>query len=274
MEAFVARHSPQSKVRADLTLRPVTAIPELGLNLFIGTDKTGVSSTSLLLLLGVLVLLVSCLNYANLEAAQADTRVKETVLRRIVGAGGLQIFIQHLVEAFLVSLAALAIALLIAGFTILISDQSLSAALRLALFDTPISWALMVALVLIVGLIASIYPGVVLSRVKPAHGLRTKRSRSGSRLVAALLVGAQFSAASFLLITVFVMRQQNGALQEAGVTSDPIVMIATTPSPPSVVPMCYARNSLVANQACAPSLRHGCGLARPVAIATHGRNHR
>ncbi|HTE43156.1 MAG TPA: ABC transporter permease, partial [Steroidobacteraceae bacterium] len=227
LRGFSDRHAGP-RVRADIAATPVANIPKLGLDLFTGTDKTGVSSTSLLMLLGALVLLVSCLNYANLEAAQADTRVKETVLRRIVGAGRNQVFIQHFVEALLLSVVALISSLCCLAALAAVSGGTLQAALRLALFDSSTIWILLAGLVLVVSLLTSSYPGVVLSRIAPAQGLRSKRLKSGSKFVAAVLVGAQFVAASFLLITVFVMYSQNAALRNAGggSGSDPVVMIA------------------------------------------------
>jgi putative ABC transport system permease protein len=223
---FANRHLGQSKVRVEFDLRPVSEIPMLGLNLMTGTAKTGISSTALLLILGVLVLLVSCLNYTNLEAAQADTRAKEIALRRIVGANRFQVFLQCYVEALVLTGAAIVIALLVAGTMTTTQDDRLSGALRLVLFDTPAFWMTMFALLIFVALLASTYPALVLAGIRPSQGLRSKRSRVGSHVVASLLVGSQFSAASFLLITVLVMGQQNDALRQTGTFTDPVVMIA------------------------------------------------
>src|SRR3546814_3740226 len=54
-----------------------------------------------------------------------------------------------------------------------------------------------------------IYPAFVLSRVRPADALRSGKMRGGPRMLPALLGGAQFAAASFLLIAVIVMFYQN-----------------------------------------------------------------
>src|SRR6185312_5718322 len=63
--------------------------------------------------LGILLLLIACINYINLTTAKASLRAKEVSVRKIVGAGRMQLFYQFLSEAFLVSIMALVITLVL-----------------------------------------------------------------------------------------------------------------------------------------------------------------
>lgn len=77
--------------------------------LFAGTNVS-VSVSTLLLLLGTVVLGIACVNYVNLATAQALRRANEVGLRRAIGADTRQIVAQHLLEAALMTGAAFVLA--------------------------------------------------------------------------------------------------------------------------------------------------------------------
>ncbi len=74
---------------------------------------TGLSFAAVLLMLGGLVLGVACVNYANLATARAARRVREIGVRKALGASPSQIAVQSLFEAAALTLAALAVALVV-----------------------------------------------------------------------------------------------------------------------------------------------------------------
>lgn len=229
LRAFAKRNVPTDQT-GDLQFRahPVADITEVSLNSIVGADKTGVSSTAILIVLGGIVLLVACLNYANLATAQATTRMKEIALRRVVGASRYQIATQHLIEGFLLTGTALLVSLLFIA-AILLSIGAATFILFLKLFaPMPQFWGFLGASIVLVALASSAIPALALSRVRPAIALRGVRASSGSRFVSTLLAGLQFGFAGFLLVSVFVMAAQNKAMQQAvwDPQSDPIVVIA------------------------------------------------
>jgi putative ABC transport system permease protein len=228
---FAKRHIPPEQAEvADIQMG---ALPLSGLTvatmdatLFQGM-KGYVSITSLLLLLGGLILAVACVNYSNLAAAGAVRRAREIGLRKVVGAGRRQVMLQYLLEAGLQTAAAVALAALSLVLIVPALAAGVGIDLAASLLAGPSFWVFLIALVGVVTLAAGTYPAFVLSRVRPVQALRVGRVRAGPRFVATLLVGAQFAAASFLLIAVIVMFSQNSELRRTGlgIGRDPLLMI-------------------------------------------------
>ncbi|MFC1564708.1 ABC transporter permease [candidate division KSB1 bacterium] len=61
--------------------------------------------------IGILVLLIACVNFVNLVTAKSSSRAKEIGLRKVVGAKRKQLIMQFLGESFLLSFIAVAAAL-------------------------------------------------------------------------------------------------------------------------------------------------------------------
>jgi putative ABC transport system permease protein len=224
---LLRRRVPTTDGAPTFSAHSMADLTRLLLNTFVGADFTGVSSTAILQLLGSLVLLVSCLNYANLATAQAATRAKEVALQKIVGASFWQVLVQHFVEASILVWLALALAIAGVGLIALSAGTATFAGLAILFVRMPQFWLCIALLLLVVSLVVCAYPALVLARVRPIHALQSSRVKAGSRFTSTL-VGLQSGSASFLIIAVFVMIAQNQTTKRAVENSanDPIVVIA------------------------------------------------
>ena len=75
---------------------------------------TGGSKSSysyILTCIAIFILIIACINFINLAVAQSLKRSKEIGIRKVVGGTRRQLIKQFLVESFLVSLIAFAIAI-------------------------------------------------------------------------------------------------------------------------------------------------------------------
>ena len=100
-----------------------------------GNKKT----TYIFSVLGLLLLVIACINYINLTTAKASLRAKEISVRKIVGAGRVTLFFQFITESLVISMLALAITLLLVKLFLpifnLITEQNFE-----LLITSPILW--------------------------------------------------------------------------------------------------------------------------------------
>jgi putative ABC transport system permease protein len=230
LDSVAKRHAPADEGEFHLASQPIWQLYSSLGDAVMGAQQTGISVTTMLLILGGLILLVSCVNYANLATAQVATRGKEVAMRRVVGAGRMEIIGQYLFETTLLAVAALAVVFVLALSILLVLNSLTGVNLLGAVLLSPTLWLMLVLTLCVVALAAGAYPALVLARVRPVQVLRAGKDASGPRFVSTVLVGLQFGAASFLLIAVLVMIAQNGALrqQRETIAGEPVLSISTS----------------------------------------------
>ncbi len=231
LHTFGDRHVPRDRVIVKTGAVPVAEVQLAFLDAIIGS-RSGIPMATTLLLLDVLILLIACLNYANLSVAMATTRGKEIGMRRVLGAGRLHLIRQYLIEAALLGTAALVIVVAGTALAIPLLNNMLDLELRFPSLAEPGIWLGVLLLIACISLAGGAYPALVLSRVRPVEAVRAGAVRAGPRFVPTLLVAVQFAAASFLLVVTLLMASQNSLLQRAGIRADqdPIINILSSPT--------------------------------------------
>ena len=157
-----------------------------------------------------LVLLLACINYANLAAGMSLTRAHEVGVRKVVGAGRGQLMRQYFAESLLLSFAALALAVpltetLLPGLNRLLTVPG-EFELGLDLQYTPWTVVALAGFGVVMGLVAGAYPALVQSRMQPVEIMQDRlevRGRAGR-----ILVVVQFVASTVFLTTALVVTRQ------------------------------------------------------------------
>jgi len=228
LEAFARRNVPADGTSEfHFEARPIGVVPQMWLDALVGAGTTGISSAAVLMMLGGLVLLVACFNYANLATAQSLAHAREIAVRRVLGAARHQIVVQHLVEGLVMTVVALALSMACMVASMLVVGPVMFFSVVNVLLPMQQLWVFLATLVVVVTLCTSAYPAIVLCRVPPAVVHRGAGAKGQARLFS-LLVGLQFAFTGFLLVAAFVMISQNRAMRHAieNPDSDPVVLIA------------------------------------------------
>jgi len=155
--------------------------------------------------IAIFMLTVACINFINLSTAGASKRAKEVGVRKVAGSGKLQLISQFLSESILITLFALIIAFVLIDIALPafnnISGKHLSFSIKPVLA--------FIALGLLVGIIAGIYPAFYLSSFKPIAVLKGKlTSNNKSFGLRSSLVVFQFFISVALIISTIVVYQQ------------------------------------------------------------------
>ncbi len=167
----------------------------------------GMSITWVLFLLGVLILGLATINYANLEIAQAAARFKEAATRRVVGATMLDLVLQQWSRTAIHSTVALIAAMILVLASAPIIDRTLDVEIRRVVLADGTLWTLTLLSLLSVGVIAGGYVALASVRVAPGRAVKSP-AMAASSTGRAVMVGGQFAAASLLLVVLMVVDQQ------------------------------------------------------------------
>lgn len=165
-------------------------------------------------ILGLLVLVIACVNYTNLATAQAIGRGREVGLRRTLGAERPQLLQQFLTESVTLSFAAMLVAVVLLELIVPYFNSALGKALTFE-YLTILPW--LIGSTLAVGLISGAYPAYMITQTTPIEALREGKTKVGKgKVLRSVMVGVQFAISIFMLATVLVMYFQNQKVKETG----------------------------------------------------------
>ena len=159
--------------------------------------------------IGLIVVVIACVNFTNLATARAITRKREVGVRKVVGAHRPQLMIQFLTESLLLTSVALLIALALVELSLPLFNQFVYGNLHLNAATVRTYAPAVLALTLVVGLLAGWYPAFFLSSFSPVTVLKSSASSSpGSTGLKKGLVIFQFGMSILLVICTLVVYQQ------------------------------------------------------------------
>jgi len=173
---------------------------------------------TILTVLALILVLTASFNYMNLSVARSLKRAKEIGIRKVSGAYRGQIIFQFLAEGILVSWLALGIALLfletwlIPAFNNMhITKNYLEASISSQFWTEPVSYVIFISFSTLVGLLAGLYPAIVLSSYRPSvvlKGTSSIKGFLGAKLRKSLII-AQFALSIIFIITTLVVNRQS-----------------------------------------------------------------
>ena len=177
---------------------------------------------------GALIVLVAAINFVTLLTARAGRRALEVGVRKAVGAGRADLMVQFVGEALIQVIISVVIALALAELLIGPFGAFTQRTLTLDGLHEPALLAAVLGVALVVGLLAAIYPALVLSSFRPATALKGGVVKAGgSALARQALVAVQFAIVVCLIATtVTIWRQTQYALAHGLGGADSKLMVA------------------------------------------------
>lgn len=188
--------------------------------------------TYLLAGIALLILILGCVNFMILSVGKAGARAKEIGVRKVIGANkkqlGLQLMSEGIVTAILGLVAALGLARLALPLFNELSNNSLE--MELSLFNL----GMFLFLTIIVGIVASIYPALVISSFTPSKVLKGGIDSAGKKHYFKMaLITTQFVLSIFLVTSTVLMQKQLNFLQNKNLGFDAEQVVSIPINTPS-----------------------------------------
>jgi putative ABC transport system permease protein len=179
-------------------------------------------------IIALFILIIACINFMNLATAKYANRAKEVGVRKVLGSKRKQLITQFLVESIIISFFAVLLSVVLVELFLSGFNNIAQKSLDLQFFSSWYLFPALIGLVLIVGLLAGIYPAFFLSSFNPLKILKGKLNKGvkGNRM-RGILVATQFLITIILFISTYIIYQQNNYLtdKKLGFDKEKIVVL-------------------------------------------------
>jgi putative ABC transport system permease protein len=189
----------------------VMAIGDIHLHSKAENDPSGGSTAAVMAisLVGGLILLVAGINFVNLVTARATRRAVEVGIRKVMGASRKHLMAQFMGESLLYALVSMVFAVALVEIAMSRFNEFLGRTIVFDYWRNPTLAIGILVAALLFGLIAGVYPALVLSSFRPAAVLKTRTAAApGTGKLRQILVVLQFVVSIGLLIATSVIYRQ------------------------------------------------------------------
>ncbi|MCG8309934.1 MAG: ABC transporter permease [Cytophagales bacterium] len=164
---------------------------------------------SILGIIAVAILLISCLNFMNLSISQLLGRTKEIGVRKVMGSKRGQLVNQFTIEGLIISLFAIVIGIMTVYSILPKVNTYFSFDIRIGLMENLSILYFIAAICLFTLLICTLWPSVALSGLKPVNSMKgvITSKKSGGYFRKGLIV-LQFSSSILLIVGTVVIWSQ------------------------------------------------------------------
>jgi len=210
---FVTEASPDTKKR--LPVYEFQPIEDIYLKSDFANQDVKGNESSVYLFSGIaaFLLLIACINYVNLTAARSIRRIRESGVRKVLGAGRRQLVAQFLCESLLFFVISSVLSCSLYALSMVHLERFLGHTLEINMLDDGSLAASFILLAISLSLIAGLYPAWMVSGFPVGNALKNRFGVKNSTSVPTIrraLVTTQFVFALLVLIgTVTVWSQMN-----------------------------------------------------------------
>ncbi|MGF6849391.1 putative ABC transport system permease protein [Chitinophaga sp. W3I9] len=210
IKGVLVKHSPKyfGQTKAALFLEPLK-----DWHLF-SEYRNGVATSGLIdyvkmfALIGILILVIACINFTNLSIARSEKRAREVGIRKAIGSRRKDLILQFLTESMTLTLVAFLLSLLLVVLVLPAFNNLTHTTISIP-FANGLFWLAMAGYVLFTGLLSGSRPAFYLSSFNPVKVLKgSMQAGKGGNLPGKVLVVVQFTCSIILIISTIIIYQQ------------------------------------------------------------------
>ena len=163
----------------------------------------------LIQLVGIFILILALVNFINLTIARSSLRAREIAIRKVNGSSRFELIKQFLFESVLISILVAPVSLLIVSLSKSYFKHITNTQISLEIIHQPLLIVYFVIGILIIGIIAGIYPAFYLSSFKITSLLKGEVTKGKKRisLQFGLFVFQFVISISLIICTVIISKQ-------------------------------------------------------------------
>jgi putative ABC transport system permease protein len=185
-------------------------------------------------IVGLFILLIACINFINLTTARSAERAKEVGVRKVVGAGRAQLARQFIGESVILCLIAFIFAVIFSALFLHPFNQLSGKIISDGIFVHPLYLLILLVTAVCIGILAGIYPALILSSFQPIAILKGRFSTgTKGNILRKGLVVAQFTISTALIIATLLVYNQLSFMrnQDLGFNKEQKMIIETHGDP-------------------------------------------
>ncbi len=192
-------------------------------------DNELAQQIAILLGIALVVMLVACVNYVNMQTARATLRSKEIGVRKVLGANRYDIMRQFFTESVLFTTISFGLAFCIVELALPAFSTLIEKPLSFSQIFTPTGIGSTIGLYMIIALMCGGYPALYVSSFSPMLVLRRHALQArGNGTLRKMLVVAQFTVSVAFIAVILMIQQQLAFMQSRDLGFDREGVVAIT----------------------------------------------
>lgn len=216
--------------RIEVHAEPIRDIHFNNYLIYDSAKKGNRAYVNIFIVVAVLILFISCINFVNMSTAAATKRSKEVAVRKVMGAQKGQLIFQFISESLLIAIFSLLVSLALLELMIPLFNQITGKEIDWRYIIDPSFILFIMAVIFTIGIVAGSYPAFFLSGSIPNLLLKDSVKRKNG--VRKSLMVLQFVIAFFMITGTIAVYSQIHYLKnkELGFKSKNILSITIPPS--------------------------------------------
>ena len=175
----------------------------------------------------LIILLIASLNYILLAVTNTAARSQEVGVRKVIGANRKSIIFQFWMEAQVLVLLATLLGVVMARIALPLFNQIINTQISFDYFSYFQLIIIVLCLVILIGLVAGLYPALLISRMRPASMLKSFQTYKVKPGFSKILVVLQYAGSVVFIIAAVVINLQMRYIsnKDLGFDKDQVLMV-------------------------------------------------